>query len=62
MILVVHIQNNFNNFFIYFSTITKQIIQLILTMFVGTDVCVRVVVVWEETGVPSLLYEAVVVC
>ena len=31
--------------FIYFTTITKQVIQLILIMLVGTDVCVRMVVV-----------------
>ena len=37
--------------FIYFTTITKQVIQLI--MFVDTDVCVRMVFVWEETGVPG---------
>ena len=37
--------------FIYF-TITKQVIQLILIMLVGTDVYVRMVFVWEETGVP----------
>ena len=37
--------------FIYFTTITKQVIQLILIMLVGTDVCVRMVFVWEETGV-----------
>ena len=37
---------------IYFTTITKQVIQLILIMLVGTDVCVRMVFVWEETGVP----------
>ena len=39
--------------FIYFTTITKQVIQLILIMLVGTDVCVRMVFVWEETGVPG---------
>jgi len=39
--------------FIYFTTITKQVIQLILSMLVGTDVCVPVVFVWEETGVPG---------
>jgi len=27
--------------FIYFTMITKQVIQLILIMLVGTDVCVR---------------------
>ena len=37
--------------FIYFTT--KQVIQLILIMLVGTDVCVRMVFVWEETGVPG---------
>jgi len=37
--------------FIYFTTITKQVIQLILIMLVGTDVCVRMVFVWEEIGV-----------
>jgi len=31
--------------FIYFTTITKQIIQLVLIMLVGTDVCVLVVFV-----------------
>ena len=35
---------------IYFTTITKQVIQLILIMLVGTDVWVRVVLVWKETG------------
>jgi len=39
--------------FIYFTTITKQVIQLLLIMLVGTDVCVRMVFVWEETGVPG---------
>ena len=39
--------------FIYFTTITKQVIQLILIMLVGTDVCFRMVFVWEETGVPG---------
>ena len=29
--------------FIYFTTITKQVIQLILIMLVGTDVCVRMI-------------------
>ena len=38
---------------IYFTTITKQVIQLILIMLVGTDVCVRMVFAWEETGVPG---------
>ena len=33
--------------FIYFTTITKQVIQLLLIMLVGTDVCVRMVFVWE---------------
>jgi len=36
--------------FIYFTTITKQVI---LIMLVGTDVCIRMVFVWEETGVPG---------
>jgi len=31
--------------FIYFTTITKQVIQLILIMLVGTDVSVRMVFV-----------------
>jgi len=39
--------------FIYFTTINKKVIQLILIMLVGTDVCVPVVFVWEETGVPG---------
>ena len=38
-----------NSNFIYFKTITKQVIQLISIMLVGTDVCVRMVFVWEET-------------
>ena len=38
---------------IYFTTITKQVMQFILIMLVGTDVCVRMVFVWEETGVPG---------
>ena len=38
---------------IYFTTITTQVIQLILIMLVGTDVWVPVVFVWEETGVPG---------
>jgi len=33
--------------------ITKQVIQLILIMLFGTDVCVRMVFVWEETRVPE---------
>ena len=37
----------------YFTTITKQGIQLIVIMLVGTDVCVPVVFVCEETGVPG---------
>ena len=39
--------------FIYFTTITKQVKQFILIMLVGTDVCVRIVFVWEVTGVPG---------
>ena len=31
--------------------ITKQVIHLILIMLVGSDVCVPVAFVWEETGV-----------
>ena len=31
----------------------KQVIQLILIIIVGTDVCVPVVFVWEETRVPE---------
>jgi len=31
----------------------KQVIQLIFIMLVGTDVCVLVVFMWEETGVPG---------
>ena len=38
---------------IYFTTITKQVIQLILIMLVGTDVCVQIVFVWKETAVPG---------
>ena len=39
--------------FFYFKKITKQVIQLILIMLVGTDVYVPVVFVWEETKVPG---------
>jgi len=39
--------------FIYFTTITKQVIQLVLIMLVGTDICVRMVFMLEETGVPG---------
>jgi len=38
--------------FIYFTMITKQVIQLILIMLVGHNVCVQMVFIWEETGVP----------
>jgi len=31
----------------------KQVIHLILIMLVGTDVCVPVVFMWEETVVPG---------
>ena len=30
----------------------KQVIQFILIMLVGTDVCIPMVFVWEETTVP----------
>ena len=36
-----------------FTAITKQIIQLILIMLVGAHVCVWMVFVCEETGVPG---------
>ena len=39
--------------FIYFTRITKQVIQLILIMLAGTDFCVRMIFVWEETRVPG---------
>ena len=39
--------------FIYFTTNTKQVIQIILIMLVGTNVCVRMVFVLEKTGVPG---------
>ena len=38
--------------FIYFRKITKQVIQLILIMLVGTNIGVPIAFVWEETGVP----------
>jgi len=41
------------SYFIYFTTITKQVIQLIIIMLVGTDVCVRMIFVWEETIMPG---------
>ena len=31
----------------------KQILQLIQIFLIGTNVCVSVVVVWEETGIPE---------
>jgi len=46
LIFVVAVKN-------IFTTITKQVIQLILIMLVDTDVCVRMVFVWEETGIPE---------
>jgi len=39
--------------FIYFTTITKQVIHLIFIMLVRTDVSVPVVFVWEGTGSPG---------
>jgi len=45
--------------FYFFKIITlfdndyEQVIQLILIMLVGTDVGVRMVFVWEDTGVPG---------
>ena len=39
--------------FIYFTMIANQVIQLILIMLVGTDVCIRMIFVWEVTGVPG---------
>ena len=39
---------------IYFTTITKQVLQLILIMLFGTDVSVWVVFLWEETGVTGV--------
>ena len=41
--------------FIYFTTITKQVLQLILIMLIGTDVCIRMVFVWEETQLSDLV-------
>jgi len=35
--------------------ITKRVIQLKLIMLIGTDVCVPVVFVWEETHMSHLL-------
>jgi len=37
----------------YYTTITNQVIQLVLVMLVGTHICVSVVFVWEETRVPG---------
>jgi len=37
---------NFKKNFIYFTTIMNQVLQLILIMLFGTDVCVPVVFVW----------------
>ena len=37
----------------YFTTITKQFIQLILILLVDIDFCVPMDFVWEETGVPG---------
>jgi len=31
----------------------KQVVHFISGMLVGTDVCVRMIFVWEETGVPE---------
>lgn len=38
--------------FIYFTSITKQVIQLMKITLDGPDVSARGVLVWEETGVP----------
>ena len=40
-------------FYIQFTTITKQVVQLVLIMLVGTNDCVRLISVWEESGVPG---------
>ena len=50
MFLLSHLFTTFLNLF---TTITQQVIQLILIMLVGTDICVRMVFLWEETGVPG---------
>jgi len=49
----IHISETSNLFLPYFTTITKQVLQLILIMLVGTDVCVQTVFMWEETGLPG---------
>ena len=49
----IHISETFNLFLLYLTTITKQVLQLILIMLIGTDVCVHTVFVWGETGVPG---------
>ena len=54
VILILHYKPVvFNLNFIYCTTIKKQAKQLILIMLVGTDVCVRVVFVLEETKYPE---------
>ena len=55
LVLLLHTVKKFNILnFIYFTTITKQVIQLILIMPVGTDVCVWIDFVWE-THLPDLV-------
>ena len=46
----LRIVNKFNFKLYLFYNITKQVIKLILIMLVGTNVCVRMDFVWEETG------------
>jgi len=38
---------------IYFTTINKQVIQLIQILPVGSNDVAKVLFVWEETGVPG---------
>jgi len=48
--------SNSNSNFNYFTTITKsKYIQLLFIMLVGTDVCARMVFVWEDTNLPDVV-------
>jgi len=45
---------NTNNFITnLYNNNVRNVKQLISIMLVGTDVCIPVVFVWEETGVPG---------
>jgi len=40
------------NFYLFYNDYETSYTPLILIMLVGTEICVPVIFVWEETGVP----------